>query len=234
MIYRAAESDTAKLLSYPETGMGYQVFEANMPGETSPRQFIAYNAEYIVDINGRERLAEYRSEKFNKSVSFAFLKEAQLFPAPTASIRPVAGNLLVEKRVIGHAKATAKHRHKGIAAKDSPKGPANGKEFFVRLSAFENDRRIDFVNRCLLPGAFATTLDDYRECLSIEDDPVDRYALPKDDVVEWAFYVQPKAGDSLRRGVVQPANNHDGGGIEALFDEGTAAGTLIDKRKYGQ
>jgi hypothetical protein len=61
-----------------------------------------------------------------------------------------------------------------------------------------------------------------------------RYALPNDEQIQWAFYIRPKVGDTLQRGVVQPAYGHDGGGIEAYFENGTSDDTYFDKKEYGE
>src|SRR6185436_7531479 len=80
-------------------------------------------------------------------------------------------------------------------ALDNPKEPANGDEMFTRLSAFDNDRRIDKVNKCLRPGSFSTTQEDYLKCKKDNDDPVERYALPNDDEIKFAFEIKPKKAD---------------------------------------
>ena len=105
---------------------------------------------------------------------------------------------------------------------------------FVRLSAYQNDRRIDFENKRLKPGTYPTTRCDYRVCVIYKDDPVDRYALPNDEKVKWAFYVQPKTKDTLQRGIVQPAFGHDGGGIEVYFAAGTSRDTFMVMKPYGE
>jgi len=103
----------------------------------------------------------------------------------------------------------------------------------VRLSAYENDKRIDFEKKRLKDGTYTTTLYDYISCVKTKDDPVDRYALPNDETIKWAFYVQPKSNDTLQRGIVQPAFGHAGGGIEAYFENGTAENTYLLKKQYG-
>lgn len=66
------------------------------------------------------------------------------------------------------------------------------------------------------------------------DDPIDRYALPNDEIIKWAFYIQPKKDDILQRGIVQPAFGHDGGGLEVFFEYGTSEKSYFDKRPYGK
>ena len=60
MIYKAYSSDTQKFLTLPETGMGYQIFSANLSGIS--KRFIAYNAQLIVDLDSR--FFEYKNQSF--------------------------------------------------------------------------------------------------------------------------------------------------------------------------
>jgi hypothetical protein len=63
---------------------------------------------------------------------------------------------------------------------------------------------------------------------------VDRYALPNDDTIKYSFTIIPENIDKLQRGIVQPAFEKLGGGIEAYFDKGTSNGTYKGKSKYGE
>jgi hypothetical protein len=122
----------------------------------------------------------------------------------------------------------------GKGAKDNPKENASGQETYVRLSHFKDDKRVDFENNCLKPGTFTTTEKDYRTCVQQSDVPIDRYALPSDDPIYWAFFVEPKKDDELQSGIVQPAFGRNGGGIEAYFEDGTSARTFKERRLYGK
>ena len=66
------------------------------------------------------------------------------------------------------------------------------------------------------------------------DDPIDRYALPNDETIKWAFYIQPKSWDKLQKGIVQPAFDHYGGGIEVYFEDETSYNTYFEKRICGK
>ena len=121
---------------------------------------------------------------------------------------------------------------KSKGAKDNPVEKVNGSEIFVRLSHWNNDKRVDKVNKRLLPGTFTTTLKDYKECNKTRDDPIERYALPTNDPILWAFHIQPKNTDTLQSGIVQPAFGRRGGGEEAYFDKGTSYGTFISQTPY--
>ncbi len=51
-IYKAREYFTAELLRQPETGMGYQKVSAKRFDRYLSQEFIVYNAELIVELNG--------------------------------------------------------------------------------------------------------------------------------------------------------------------------------------
>jgi hypothetical protein len=163
------------------------------------------------------------------------LNKATELMLDTNSIKVLNQSTIREFKTLSSFKKIYNKRYSGgKGATDSPKENANGNEIFVRVSAFEDDRRVDFVNKQLKTGTFTTTENDYKECVSTNDDPVDRYALPNDDKIKWSFYVKPKMIDTLQRGIVQPAFGHEGGGIEAYFENGTAKDTLLFKREYGK
>lgn len=232
MIYKAYPSDTEKFLSLPETGMGYQVIEAKQSGTTVKEKFVVYNGELIVDLDGR--FHEFRKQ-IKESGFSKVLNEARLWPFETSSISLVPKTTLLERRSLSENKEKYKHRHPdGKGAKENPKEFANGSELFVRLSAFKNDKRIDFEKKKLKKGSYTTTHSDYRDCVYYSDDPVDRYALPNDDPIKWAFYIQPRKVDELQRGIAQPAFGHDGGGIEVFFENGTSDGTFLETKPYGE
>jgi hypothetical protein len=212
--------------------MGYQVIEAKRLHRTVKEKFVVYNSELIIDL-------DYRFSEFQKQIKFTsfskILNEAETLFIETSSISLVPNITIFEKRILSEVKEKSKYRHSGgKGAKDNPKEWANGKDFFVRLSAYENDHRIDFVKKRLKEGSYTTTLTDYIVCVDCNDDPIDRYSLPNDDLIKFAFYIQPKTIDELQKGIVQPAFGHDGGGIEAFFEKGTSDGTFFITKPYGQ
>lgn len=228
MIYKAFSSFTESLLSRPETGMGYQLIEAKRPNRYSTQRFIVYNAELIIDFN--DSFQENKRKILNEGYLTMFSKSDHLNLSLTSVLKR---RELRSVRMFSESKMDDKGRKSGGSGSvDHEPVYANGEDIFVRLSAYENDRRIDFKNKCLLDGTYATTMDDYLSCKRHNDDPVDRYALPNDEEIEWAFHIQPKSYDKYRPGIVQPANGHNGGGIEALFDNGTSNGTYLKKTPY--
>jgi hypothetical protein len=228
MIFKAQSQFSQTLLALSETGMGYQIIDAKRQGRNAMDRFIVYNSELIVDLDNnfniykRQIALESYTKMFSQS-SFIALE------SPTLVRRSALSNV----RMFSESSMNNKGRHSGgTGAVSNAAIYANGTDLFVRLSAYADDKRIDFVKMRLKDGTYTTTETDYLTCKRYHDDPVDRYALPNDETIKWAFFVKPKSSDKYRPGIVQPANNHNGGGIEALFDNGTSDGTYIERKPY--
>ena len=54
MYFKLSSSQEKNLLGQPETGMGYQVVEANKPGSYTREKFLVLNSEVVLEINGSE------------------------------------------------------------------------------------------------------------------------------------------------------------------------------------
>jgi hypothetical protein len=232
MIYKLYAADSLNLLSSPETGMGYQIINASEYGKTQIKNYIVYNSELVVDID-----SDFQSNK-RKIITEGFktiLNKSSQLILETKSIKVYGQSAVREQKVLSLNNKVNKKRHSGgNGAIDNPKEYANGTDYYVRLSAYEDDKRIDFQNKKLKPGSYTTTFLDYNDCVSTNDDPVDRYALPNDEKIKWAFFIKPKSYDTLQKGIVQPAFDHEGGGIEAYFENGTSNETYLLKKEYGK
>lgn len=64
-------------------------------------------------------------------------------------------------------------------------------------------------------------------------DPVERYALPKEEKIEWAFHILPQVKDGYQFGTVKPDFGKRGGGEECFFENGTSFGTFKQQTGYG-
>ncbi len=233
MIYKLYSLDANDLLYRPETGMGYQIVEASKYGQSEIKRFIVYNSQLAIDFD--LEFKSYKRELFSESFSKVLNRSKELMlSSPSIRVLNKAEVIQTKALTFSESKRTKKRHSGDKGAKDNPKEYANGTEIFVRLSAFEEDKRIDIEKKRLKPGSYTTTEKDYLECVSTNDDPVDRYALPNDELIKWAFYIKPRSNDTLQRGVVQPAFDHEGGGIEAYFENGTSDDTYLNKKPYGK
>jgi len=228
MTYLAEDELIQTLLNKPESGMGYQIIEAQRPDRQRREMFVVYNSEIVVEMEDdfdfykkyqpQESMVAEEQAPYNQLIS---LSDIDVIKPSRENTRLTAEGF------------SAKGRHtNGKAALDSALVPAGGKDTFIRLSAYYNDRRIDTVHKKLRPGSYTTTLADYLQCKKQKDDPVDRYALPNAQAIAWAFYIEPKTGDTYQKGIVQPANGHAGGGEEAFFAQGTSDNTFLKTTIY--
>lgn len=220
MYFKLSTSQENNLLNQPETGMGYQIVEASKAGHYTREKFLVLNSEIVIEMNG------YQDANVRKVINegISSIKAG----ANYITLNSVA--VLNETQIRNAVNESKSEKESG--AIDNAVENANGEEIFVRLSAFDNDRRVDKINKCLRTGSFTTTKDDYDKCKTTNDDPVERYALPNNDEIKFAFHIQPEKADSLQRGIVQPANGKRGDGKEAYFANGTAAGTFLKQTAY--
>lgn len=220
MIFKASSENQSLLLSLPESGMGYQLITARFGSEYKSRKLLVLNSEIIIEHDNFEWLY------FNKIVREGWneIKE-------TAKEQPLQGIEIKSKNeyfnIVAEEETSSK---KG--AKDNPVQSANGWMSYVRISAYYDDKRIDRLNKCLRPGSYATTIDDYLTCTINKYDPIDRYAIPNDDSIKWVFNIVPKIGDTFQQGIVQPDFGKKGCGIECYFEKGTSFGSFTSEVEF--
>jgi len=67
MYFRLSASQENSLLNLPETGMGYQIIEANTLGSYTRSRYLALNSEIIIDVNGYE--SDHVRKVINEGIS---------------------------------------------------------------------------------------------------------------------------------------------------------------------
>ena len=93
----------------------------------------------------------------------------------------------------------------------------------MRFTAYKTDRRIT-PKRGLAPGTYATTAEDAKN-VNTGTEAVERYALPNPQPAIYRNKIEPLKDTVYRKGTVQPAYGHKGGGVEVIFDNGTGDNT---------
>jgi len=209
-MFRLSQEETLSLLRQPESGMGYQVVDA-LTTDYRRKRGVVFNAELLTldEDSSADRLV-MRS----KSASGA-LKAASSTAGKFRSL-----SVVVDHRTTVLAFRAAKAGGASQAAEEKTK---DGDKFY-RFSAFENDRRVTS-DKSLLPGTYATTEEDGGK-VKTGKEAVERYALPNDDPASYRFTVKPAKNTTIQRGIVQPANGHQGGGVEVIFIDGTQKDTV--------
>ncbi len=235
-------SDTVKeLLTVPETGMGYQVIQglAGKPLQGFKRRetFIVMNATYaMVAIEPPQMNDLWRLNNTLQRLKSKLELNAALPFIQVVNFKLISGIRTVRQVQNECQDVYVKKGRKsgGQGAVDAIAKNANGVDIYVRLSAFADDKRIDKENQRLLPGSFTTLYKDYHKCLTFDDSPNDRYALPSDNKIEHAFFIRPLYQDTVQEGIVQPDFGKCGGGEEAYFKNGTGPETHFDTKPYGE
>lgn len=219
MIYRVSYGNQLELLAMRETGMGFQIVSARYQSEYNSRDFLILNAAIIIEMN-QSFDDSLRQVLINENKHFVQdLKEKQLF------------DIQVEPEIKSFILAEKQLYKKDKGALDNPVEIVIKELFYcIRLSAYYDDKRIDRINKRLLPGSFTTSLEDFLACKFNKYDFIERYAMPNPEPVKWAFQIEPKIGvDSYQQGIVQPKFGHSGGGLEYFFEKGTSFGTFTSE-----
>lgn len=220
MIRKLNLIQTGELIKLRESGMGYQMVEADEKSGfyTKRKKFIILNSQLVIDDSPQiiNEVKQVFRSGFNK-----VLLQSQGVELKNFRLCESLNNLRSNFSAISNT-----------GAKHQKLEKANGSEEFYRLSAYENDFRIDTVNKRLIEGSYTTTKLDYFTCKFLEHDPVDRYALPNDEIIKFVFEIKPTTNDYLQRGKVEPEFGHKGGGAEVLFERGTSINTYIRKFDY--
>jgi hypothetical protein len=220
MYFKLRASQENDLLDQPETGMGYQVVEASKSGSYTREKFLVLNSEVVIEMDN----------SININVRKVMVEGINSIKVTADYIILNGISVFNEKQFRNIVNESNNENERG--AIENIVVNADGEEIFLRLSAFDNDRRVDKINRSLRPGSYTTSKEDYLKCKSINEDPIERYALPNNEEIKFAFHIQPKKSDTLQRGTVQPANGKRGKGKEVYFAKGSANGTFMKQTGY--
>lgn len=204
---------TDTLLLQPEFGMGYQRVEVQFSGEEA-QQAIVYNAELL--------LLENEPRTILKTAAYTrLLAEAKAPEKRVESLRVIPPPAI--RRYMLSVKEAGAGSNRGPAT-DGPEEKTKEGGVFKRFTAYEKDRRIT-AEGALLPGTYATTKEDARNVRTGKD-AVARYALPNPQPASYRFAIRPLRNTVFQQGIVQPANDQPGGGVEVIFTRGTDDRTL--------
>jgi hypothetical protein len=223
MIYKADKEFSRYLLSLPETGFGYQILAANRVNSPVRSEFLVFNTQLIVDLDYRH--SEFRNEIANEGLKKVGNRLAEI------TLQNVM--LLPKKNFIKPGKEIASMAFGRLPVTENATAitpdSADGKEVFLRPTAFEDDVRVDFMKNRLLPGTYTTTQADYLLCKAKGDNLFDRYGFATLEPIKWLYLIQPTGSETIRRGVVGPVFVRNGGGVEVFFENGTANRTTLKK-----
>lgn len=208
------------LLNQHESGMGYQIVEA-ITFDNKIKRGIAYNAELL--------LFEEEPRRMFRTATFAqLLDEAKISTGEIKSLNVVT-NTASASPAFALRESASNYGKRATPAKDAPVEKTKEKEVFKRFTAYENDHRITSDGK-LLPGTYATTEEDAKKAPTGKA-AVARYALPNPKPASNVWTIKPWKDTLIQYGIVEPANNQPGGGVEVIFTKGTSPGTVTGHEK---
>jgi hypothetical protein len=213
-------SHTAKLLSQPESGMGYQIVEATL-ADNKTKRAIAFNAELLLFEEEPRSLmltASYAALLESAKSSVGEIKSLRVIPRVATSTSPASIR-----------ESSGAYAQKKGPAKDAPEEKTKADEVFKRFSAYQNDRRVQ-ADGSLSPGTYATTEEDAKN-VKTGKEAVARYALPNPEPASYKFTIRPDRDSVIQYGIAEPAYGQSGVGVEVLFKDGTQPHTVIGPEK---
>ena len=134
MYFKLSAPQENYLLRQPETGMGYQIVEANKVGSYVREKFLVLNSEVVIEMDGRQ--GEFVSRVISEGITSIKMSASYI----TLS----AISVFNENQFRNVVNESNNENERAVI--DNPVENANGEETFVRLSAFDDDKRVDKVH----------------------------------------------------------------------------------------
>lgn len=211
------------LQEQPEYGMGYQRGVATLSTGTRETGVILNGSTFVKQDELRSMTpTDVAEAEAAAHMSRLSITNVELIPRSLATLRGIRRIRTVS--VINQQK-TAQYQivnevlRASQGAKDAPITATLDGEIFNRFSPYRDDFKITAL-RGLKPGTFATTAEDAKNVRTGRE-AVARYALENKQSANKRFTIKPEEKTRLQQGVVQPAYDEPGGGVEVIFVDGT-------------
>ena len=206
--YFIDQGASQKLVSLPESGMGYQIV-----GDGN-RIWVCFNAIIAVPMD------ELRGLSFGEAENALLARDLSNEPISTELPRAEFGrDLRIAFSLLdsGLRDPAVDLSFPYSVTSPMPPRPRKPPAAYYRFSAFYRDRRIA-PDGNFLPGTYATTFSDMRTVPSGLA-AVGRYALPNPASARFLYSVVTYSNPT-HLGAVTPNFGQSGGGVEALFNAG--------------
>lgn len=203
-----------ELLRLPETGMGFQLVDASLWGDT--KQLLVFNADIALDLTRLDLENVSPNDTSALLRNEACIVEALRTATYTMVAAPGPRNFrLLTTRVSGVRAPTP-----AVTASALVKHVILSKvRTFHRFSAFNPDRRVDPLTGDFLPGTYAAPESEV-PFVPTGFAAVGRFALPNTLPASNHYTIRAAIGTAVSFGTVAPAFSQAGGGVEAFFANG--------------
>ena len=213
---------TNDLLSQAESGMGYQIVEAEMENHTLKRGTVFNGEVLLFDDESFGDFAKHFRAFAYYDTALEVLRSS--WQEGVKALRVLTEASTHQPAVFVKESSTEYSKYTGGAA-DAPREEiTKDGDAFRRFSAFPNDKRIRS-DGGVYPGTYATTAED-GDKVKTGLEAVERYALPNPMPASFRFAIQPHKDTLIKKGIAQRAYGHSGGGVEVIFVDGTKPKTV--------
>lgn len=203
------------LLALPETGMGFQLVEADCWGKLTP--FIIFNSELAVDLSAVNLvIGDDPSVILNNGLRIVDVlkgyKQTTISAPEPHSFRLIGSRVDVASEI-----ASSKGAWSPQVAQSSSlvkRITLAENRVFHRFSAFYPDKRINPKTGDFAAGTYATP-DSEVPFVPTGFAAVGRFALPNNLPASYHYMIEAPAGTTVAFGTVAPAFGQAGGGVEA-------------------
>jgi len=217
---------TNDLLSQAESGMGYQIVEAEMENHTLKRGTVFNGEVLLFDDESFGDFAKHFRAFAYYDTALEVLRSSWQEGVKTLRVLTEAGT---HQPAISVKESSAEYEKYTGGAADAPCEETKAGDAFRRFSAFPNDKRIK-ADGSVYPGTYATTAED-GDKVKTGLEAVERYALPNPMPASYRFAIQPDKDTLIKKGIAQPAYGHRGDGAEVIFVDGTQPKTVTEMKR---
>lgn len=254
MLYKVSEELKQELLRRPETGPGFQIVKTKDQYGSEIHVYILNATVGISDLDNEDEVKEamlflnfhqpgalkiaHHVLQLEYSDITHYLERVDFLHLNLPLTTTIYGDM---KRIAGGKAASETYEQKDLSQK------------LIRISWFLKDERVtinhvgdvidDKGNKAVqdqthfLPGTYFTTVEDYEQCVSIGDEPSDRYSFVVPAPAKHVRRLSLNNCNYYKIGISQPISASKktiwGGGVEVIIAEKVTRVDVISPVKYG-
>ena len=207
-LYRISRNTEARLLNFPESGMGFQIVRYRQ------RPLLVFHTTLIIPFD------EFRERRFTQEDYLSLSGDPESQDVVQLEILDMQDDFYISFSILDREYRDEAlglvFNEKSIEPPETVISPRRPHSYY-RFSAFYRDKRIA-PDGSFLPGTYATTYNDLHFVPS-GFAAVGRYALPNPASAQYVFPIITYERPTLM-GTATPNFGQAGGGVEVLFQNG--------------
>lgn len=203
MIYKLGKNTTSKLLALPESGIGYQIVNAKIMGNSEEKCYVVFNSEIAIKYD--EKLERYSNTLIGKGYNLL--------------LRVLQTIEFDEFYLVKRDENNYKTWNRSAINIEENIHKIEPHDIYIRPSVYERDNRLDLNKKVLFPGSYVTTLESYTDCHIMREDPFEKYSLPVQQEFVKVYYIKHTGEKNITNGIFEGSFGKKGGGIKLSFND---------------